>query len=212
MKKNLIYAAALLLSISGASPTRAQDVTLGDVTFVSASDQVPAEWYWPMPDDVTSTFEGFGENAGLTRTERFSRGETVSGVKTVKRHVEGSTEAVLTEDWWLGADTNGDMRVLRLVRAGAAVFEASPTATPPLLLPGSPAAGQTWDLFGTTMTVDWVALSFSGAKVKVTQTAGIKVTSQYYSAGVGATYAESGSASGWRRRTQEATPSIPPTP
>jgi len=209
MKKNTIAAAVWLLTLGSAYQAHCQNLSVGDAVFGSASDQVPAEWFWPMPAGVTNTFEGFGDNEGLSKTEKFSLGETVAGIKTVKRHVEGSAPAVPVEDWWLAADTNGDLRVLRVVRAGALVFEASATATPPMVLPGAPAEGQTWDLFGKTMTVEWVALSFSGARLKVTETSGANTTCNYYHAGTGVTQTESGSSSGWRRMTRATNP-LPP--
>ena len=209
MKKTTILAAALLLMIGTTCPTQAQEVTLGDATFSANSDQVSTNWYLPLRSGVTNTFEGYGANAGLTKTEQFSIGETVAGVKTVKRHIEGSSPAVAiagaspavaVEDWWLAAGTNDDIRVLKLVRNGSVVFEATAVSTPPLLLPGTPTEGQTWEFFGATATIEWFATSFSGARVKVKQTSGTNVSSDYYHAGNGLMQTESDSSSGWRRR------------
>ena len=172
---------------------------MGDATFNATSDQAPADWHFPMLPGVTNTFAGFGDNDSLTKTESFSLGETVAGVKAVKRHIEGSSPAVPTEDWWLASATNDDLRVLKLVRAEVVVFEASDTVTPLLLLPGTPTNGQTWDLFGATMSVESFALSFTGALIKMTETSVSDVKCHYYRGGIGLTQTESGSSSGWRR-------------
>ncbi len=198
MKKNAILVTALLLLIGSAYDTHGQTVTLGDATFDASSDQTGTKWFFPMLPDVTNTYTGFGDNDGLTKTERFFLGETVAGVKAVKRHIEGSSPAVPVEDWWLAAGTNDDLRVLKLVRGGVVLFEATANVTPPLLLPGTPTDGQTWELFGARMAVEWFALSFSGERFKVTETSGANVSCHHYHAGTGLTQTESGS-SGWRR-------------
>lgn len=207
MKKHTILAAALLFILSSASSTHGQSVTLGDATFDATSDQTSPSWHLPMLNGVKNTFIGYGDREGLTKTEQFSLGETIAGVKTVRRHIEGSSPAVPTEDWWLAAGTNDDLRVLKLVRAGSVVFEASAGVTPPVFFPGTPADGKTWDLFGATMTIEVVALSFSGARLKVTQTqtlglsAGLSATCDYYHAGSGLMLTETrSSSSGWRRQ------------
>ena len=50
-------------------------------------------------------------------------------------------------------DTQGNLRVLKAVKAGFVSFEAGANDTPPILMPASVAQGQTWAVFGPTMTV-----------------------------------------------------------
>jgi hypothetical protein len=182
------------------------DVTFGDVTFDASSADVSDGWLDPMPVGVTKSFEGFGANAGQTRTISFSDGGEVGGVKTLKRHLvdkaaaglPGTTPAEKAEDIWIAFDAADNARVLKIVRAGATVFEATAAATPPLYLPADPQEGQSWEVAGTTVTLDQVMGSRSGYRLKVTYTnAAGESHSDFLHAGEGVLRTESG-ASGWQ--------------
>jgi hypothetical protein len=211
MHKFSILVAAVLL-IASTIRSHAQKVSLGDAAFDATSDQMSKDWIFPMIPAVTNTFSGFGDYSGTTKTEEFSLGETVAGVKAVKRHIEGSSLLVPVEDWWLAAADNDDVRVLKLVRDGVAIFEASADTTPPLFLPGKPTGGQTWDLFEAKLTVEWFALSFSGERFKVKEISGLTSSYYYYHAGTGLTQSESDSFSGWRRVEPISTVPLPSVP
>lgn len=179
--------------------TRAQDVSLGDVTFNAASADADATWYDPMQNDHAIVFEGFGTNAGRTRTLTYSPGGLVAGVQTIKRHMVEDAPNAATEDLWLAFDAADDARVLKIVRNGTVVFEAQVATTPPLYLPSHPTDGQTWDLAGATVTVEYVVASFSGGGLKVkTVAADGKSESSTITAGSGVVFTETGEDSGWR--------------
>jgi hypothetical protein len=152
MKKTTILAISLL-TMSCTSVLLGQTVTLGDATFEAASDQIAANWYHPMTG--TRTLVASGTSAGGTLTESFALGESVGGVKCLKRHLVQSAPgaADVTEDWWLAIDTRGDVLVLKCSGTKLAAFDAFIAGLAPLYLPGKPAQGQTWELFGRTQTV-----------------------------------------------------------
>ena len=79
-----LRALALAVSLFGGAMclSHGQNVTLGDSTFDAESDQMPADWYYPMAVG-TKSYTGYGDNAGHTRTETFSR-EVLGGVKCIK--------------------------------------------------------------------------------------------------------------------------------
>ena len=155
------------LLVSGGLQALSQEVTLGAASFDSTSDQVPANWYWPISRDATMTYKGYGEHDGKTRTETFRLGEVVSGVKAVHWQIQADTPAVPKEDWWLAVDLDGDLRVLQYIREGVVVFAATSEATPPVFLPGSPADAATWTLFGETKQIEWVVVSQSSSHLKL---------------------------------------------
>ena len=191
----MILPLALLLTGS----IHAQDVGLGDSLFNAASADADATWYEPMPLDRPTVFEGYGTNAGSTRTITFSAGGQVAGVKTIKRHLVVSAPNAVTEDMWLAFDAANDLRVIKIVRGGAVVFQAEATATPPLYLPSLPTDVQTWTLAGTTVTVEYVIASFSGGGLKVkTVTSDGKSESSTVSAGAGVVVIQTDESSGWR--------------
>ncbi len=188
----------------------AQDVGLGDALFNAASADSDATWYEPMALDHPTVFEGYGKNAGSTRTVTFSAGGQVAGVKTIKRHLVISAPNAVTEDMWLAFDASDDLRVIKIVRAGAVVFQAEATATPPLYLPSLPTVGQSWDQAGTTITIEQVMPSNSGCRLKIKAvTAAGKLESSFLHAGEGLLLTEAGEDSGWKLKQQGAAP-LPP--
>jgi hypothetical protein len=170
-KAGLCWWLALGFTVAGAFQARGQNVTLGEATFSAASDQVAPDWYWPLPSAVDYTYEGYGQFAGATRTETYSRGEWIAGVKTVRWHLETKYPGSVTpqvEDWWLAFDTAGDLCVLQIVQGGRTAYGASAQDTPPVWLPGKPVAGQKWDLLGNTLTVeDIIASLHAGGVLKL---------------------------------------------
>ncbi len=221
MKKNTLVATALLFILSSAYHAHGQVVTLGDATFDASSDQVPASSYFAVTPEVVNVFTGYGDKVGFTRTDVYHRLESVAGVKALQWRttvvtpppapdpVAGllkTTPAAATEDWWLARDTQGNLRVLKVVRVGLVSFEASANGTPPIVLPASVTVGQSWDLFGSTMTVVGVNVASGGysnvLKVKI-ETLGAAPQFNYYSAGAGLVITEASSApapsgSGWK--------------
>lgn len=197
---------ALLLALNCAARLFGQAIAVNEFSFDATSDKIAAGWYQPLVPGVTIVFEGFGANEGLTKSETCSLGDTVAGVKTVKRHIEGSSAAVPAEDWWIARDSNDDLRVLKLVRAGLVIFEASAPTNAPLFMPGTMVEGTTWELFGETFTVEWLTPSHSGGLIKVRRNAGASVSYQNYRSANGITYEVGGSeaepASGWRPKTE----------
>ncbi len=218
MKTTTIVGAALLLIIGSACPTHAQVVTLGGATFDATSDQVPTFSYSAVTTDAVKIYTGYGDKAGFTRTEVYHRYESVAGVKALKRStMVGSpppsagagapkaTPAAPAEDWWLAMDTQGNLRVLKVVTAGLMSFQASATNAPPILMPASIAAGQTWSVLDKTITVE--ALNASAGdytellKLKI-ETSPVEVQYEYYLAGTGRVITQQGrsldpSGSGW---------------
>lgn len=180
----------------------AQDVALGAVLFNAASADADATWYEPMPLDHAIVFEGFGANAGGTRTLSYSAGGLVAGVQTIKRHLVQDAPTAVTEDLWLAFDAADDVRVLKVARAGVVVFQAQADGTPPLYLPSLPTVGQSWSLAGTTLTVEQVMPSNSGCRLKVkTATPDGKSQSSFFHAGEGVLLTETGENSGWRPKS-----------
>jgi hypothetical protein len=203
---------ALLLAIAGTLEARCQTVALGDANFAGDSDQISADWFWPMPSNVTYTYVGFGDFAGATFTETYIPGQWIAGVRTIKRHVEvkiPSTASVKVREWWMALDVNGNLRVLKIVDDGVTEFAASDQQAPAICLPGNPANGQTWNCAGNTVTIESVTASRNaGATLKVSIAApGSGVEYRVYNAGVGVVqYSMSESprpsGSGWRLRMQ----------
>ena len=181
---------ALLVAIACLSEARSQTVTLGTASFTGVSDQIPANWYWPMPTGVTFIYNGYGTFAGATRTETYTPGQWIAGVKTVKWHMEtktGGSSTVTVEDWWLGLDVNGNLRVLQIVQSGSTVFAASGVKTPPVFLPSKPANGQKWDFLGNTLTIESVMTSRNapgGLRMGIA-TPGSPAEYNTYNAGIG---------------------------
>lgn len=201
-------AAYLILSAAFMSASlRAQGVSFGEVSFDAESAAIDATWYDPMTPERQIVLEGFGTLEGRTRTITYAPGDVVGGVATIRRtSVEGAANGN-TEVIWLAFDTSDDARVLKIVRNGKAVFEASTAATPPLYLPSLPKDGQTWDLAGVTVTVDSVITSNSGTCLKVTYGgAEGQAESRFLRVGDGIIYIEAGSDSGWRPRSPQFTP------
>ena len=204
MKTNLRTILALALLGLGSFTLRAADVTLGGVTFDDSSIEVAANWLDPMPVGTTQSFEGFGANKGKTRTISFSLGGEVAGVKTLKRHVVeagggGPSGAGVekTEDTWIAFDTEDNARVLKIERSGAIAFEATAAAAPPVYLPANLVEGASWDVAGTTVTLEQVMGSRAGYRLKVTYVnAAGESHSDYLHAGEGLKRTESG-LSGW---------------
>jgi hypothetical protein len=208
----LRWCIALLLSIADAAVAQSQTVSFGAASFTGSSDQVSADWYWPMPGGVTYTYDGYGVLGGATRTETYTLGQWVAGVKTVKWHMEtknAGSIAPTVEDWWLALDVNGNLRVLEIVQSGSIVFAASGGKTPPIFLPNSPAKGQTWDFLGNKLTIEAVLESRNaGAGLTLSIAApGSPVEYNTYNAGVGLIH-DAASAkpapigSGWTLREQ----------
>ena len=180
----------LLVTIAGATKSQCQTVSLGAASFTGRSDQVSADWYWPMPSGVTYLYNGYGTFAGATRIETYAPGQMIAGVKTVRWHIEtknAGSSAATVEDWWLAVDVNGDLRVLQIMQSGTAVFVLSPGKTPPLFLPASPKEGQSWDFFGNKLTIENVMASrhASGALKLAIAAPGSPVEYNTYNAGVG---------------------------
>lgn len=152
MKKTALLTISLL-ALSCVGRLFGQSVTLGDATFEATSDQIAANWYHPMTG--TRTLVARGTSEGGTLTESFAIGESHGGVKCLKRHLVQSAPgaADVTEDWWLAVDTRGDVLVLKCSGTKLAAFDAFVAGAASLYLPGKPAQGQTWDLFGRTQTV-----------------------------------------------------------
>lgn len=210
MKSTPLIITALILAF--ASTSLRADVTLGDATFNATSADVAENWLDPMPVGVTKTFEGFGANQGQTRTISFSDGGEVGGVKSLKRHLvdksapglPGSTPTETTEDIWIAFDGTDNARVLKVERGGAVIFEATAAATPPLYLPADPQEGQSWEVAGTTVTLEQVLGSRSGYRLKVTYVnAAGESHSDYLHAGEGVVRTEAGT-SGWQPKPTQA--------
>ena len=186
----LSFCLGALLLCGGINQAQGQNVSLGNAVFAATSDQIPADWYWPMPASVTFTYDGYGTLEGATRTETYVGGQWIAGVKTVKWHAEtvnSGSSAATVEDWWLALDVDGNLRVLQIVQGGSTTFVASGQKTPPVYLPAIPAKGQTWDLLGNTATIEEVIASanFKGAvKLSITSP-GSDVETHQYSAGTG---------------------------
>ncbi len=205
MKPTSLIITALILAFAGTS-LRA-DVTLGDATFNATSADVAATWYDPMTVGTTKTFEGSGTNEGKTRTISFSAGGEVAGVTTLKRRVAEDEGAAAAEDTWIAFDGEDNARVLKIERAGAVVFEATAEATPPLYLPADPQDAQSWVVAGTTVTIEWVARSASGYKMKINyvEASGTRHTDTI-DAGKGLVQTVSGDESGWKLKPGAASP------
>lgn len=202
-KAYLILTATLMFA---APSLLAQDVTIGEITFDSASAETDATWYDPMIQNNAIVLEGFGSLSGKTRTITYSAGGEISGVTTIKRKSVEKSITESTEEIWIAFDSKDDVRVLKIVQNGNLVFEASATTPPPLYLPCLPKDGQSWNLGGTTVTVDSVIASNSGTCLKVTYKTGEQAESRFLRVGDGIIYIEAGGDSGWRPRAIEATP------
>ena len=171
-----------------------------------------------MPLEIITRYAGYGEYEGFIRSESYHGLESVAAVKTVKWSIRYSSALAgvqdLTtptgslvaspEDWWLAVDAKGDIRVLKFVRAGVTIFEASPKNTPPVLMPGKLAAGDTWTVFGKTFTVlDLGAtLGKDGNLLKLKVAEGSEFAFDYYAAGRGLVATQEGvdttsTPSGW---------------
>jgi hypothetical protein len=204
MKKSTIWPCAVFLLAAAPLAGLAQQVALGHAVFDASSDQGTPECYEPLAVGVVNTYEGFGSNQGNTRTEGYSAGGLVAGVKTVKRQVIETTPAgTTTEDWWLAYDTEDNLRVLKFARSGAVVFAATSSQAPPLFLPANPATDDTWTLFGQTFAVIYPSVAESTAllRIRVTSASGIQWVQ--YSCGVGRTVTEIGEGSGWQLKAAE---------
>lgn len=207
----LRWSVALGVLVAGASLASAQSVTLGTASFTGTSDRVAADWYWPLPDAVTYTYDGYGEFAGATRTETYSRGQSIAGVKAVQWHFETRVPGAATpevEDWWLAFDAADNLCVLQVAQSGSTVFTASARVTPPVWLPGKPVQGQKWDIMGNSYTVEDVSTSslHAGAALKLgIRAPGQPVEYMTYNAGIGVVHdamneSPRPSGSGWRLR------------
>lgn len=182
-------------------------VTIGEITFNTDSAETDATWYEPMQFDKAIVLEGYGANEGFTRTVSYSDGGLVAGVQTIKRHLVEKTTSEKTEDLWIAFDAQSDVRVLKVVRNGVAVFEASTTVAPPLYLPCLPTVGQSWVLAGTTITIEQVMPSNSGTRLKIkSATADGKSESNFIHVGEGLLLTESSEDSGWRLKPQGVAP------
>lgn len=199
-----------LLWCAGIRQAQCQGITLGGAEFAATSDRVPADWYVPMLSDVTKTYEGYGANAGATRTEAFSRGETVSGVKCIKWHVvtnAANAAGATVEDWWLAVDTAGDVRVIKRWGTALQYFDALEPRVAPVFLPGNCTGNPTWELFGRTLTVVSVGESqVTGVLQLKSEAAGTPVRLETFEAGTGLVCIVTNGvvpeeASGWRRVT-----------
>ena len=201
---------ALVVAMACASDAQCQTVSLGTANFIAISDQFPADWYWPMPGGVTHIYDGYGAFAGATRTETYTAGQLIAGVKTVKWHMEtknAGAAAASVEEWWLARDADGNVRVLKIAQSGSGVYLASGASTPPIYLPSNPTKGKTWDFLGNKMTIQGVMASRNaraGLKLGIAAP-GSPVESNTFNAGVGLVQ-EATSAnpapigSGWTRR------------
>lgn len=160
---------ALCVLLFGTLQASAQNVSLGTASFTNASsDQAAAEWYWPLPNATSRTYEGYGAFAGAIRTETYTRGESIAGVKTVRWHLETKTVGLATpivEDWWLAFDVANNLCVLQVVLGGTTAFTASAQVTPPVWLPGKPVAGEKWDFLGLKLSVEDVSASLHTSSV-----------------------------------------------
>jgi len=184
---------SLLLTMGVAYQAPGEDISLGEASFGAASDQIPTDGYWPMPPSVLKTYEGIGVKAGFSKTVQCRKSESAAGVNAVRVCIlvgGGGPDTPVTppEDWWLAQDTQGNLRVLKVVRGETTVFEASASTTPPVLLPAKLTAGQSWEIFGKTNSVVDMNASFAGSdnllKVRI-ETADSTVTCNYYRAGAG---------------------------
>ena len=193
---------------------QAAEVTLGGVGFEATSDQVANEWYEPMSQGVTVTFEGFGTKAGHTRSITFTSGGELDGVKTIKKHLVEKAGTEVTEDTWIAFDDQDNARVIKLERAGRVIFNASASTAPPLYLPAVPTEGQSWDLAGTTVTLEQVMPSRSGYRLKVKTVSAVGlVETHYIHAGEGLLLTQVGDDSGWKVKPPEsAAPAQLPLP
>lgn len=189
-QRGLRWCIALLLAIAGVSVAQCQTISLGTASFKATSDQVPSGGFWPMPGAVARIYDGYGAFAGATRTESYTSGQLIAGVKAVKWHMEtkdAGASTVTTEDWWLALDADGNLRVLQIAQSGTTGFVASAGTTPPIYLPVSPAQGQTWDFLGNTVTIVGLIASknaHAGLKLGIAAP-GLPVEYDTYNAGVG---------------------------
>lgn len=179
-------------------------MVLGEAAFNSASAEVDPTWYDPMRQDAATVYEGFGANAGQTRTVTHSSGELVAGVKTIKRHTVETGLLGTTEDLWIAFDSQDNARVLKWERAGTVIFAATAAETPPLYLPSTATDGQSWAIAGTTVTIEWVAASQSGDKMKINYVEASGATrTDLLEAGQGVHTTSVGVESGWRLKPSE---------
>lgn len=181
---------ALCIAIAGTMQALGQNVSLGTSVFTNTSDQPAAAWYWPLPDGVTHLYDGYGDFAGATRTETYTRGEWIAGVKTVRWHTETKFKGLAmpeVEDWWLAFDAANNLCLLKIVQGGRVAFTASAQVNPLVWLPGKPVVGQQWDLLGITLTIKEVAASLhAGSALKLgIGMAGRPVRHKTYNAGIG---------------------------
>jgi hypothetical protein len=209
--KLLKYLPLMVACLLSPSSLLAQDVTLGEATFGANSAATDPTWYDPMTG--SQVYDGLGTQAGLSRTVTYSAGGIVAGVQTIKRHVEQTGQGGATEDLWIAFDALDDARVLKVERAGAAVYVASTEATPPLYLPSQPADGQSWEVAGTTVTVEWAVVSRTGIKVKINYLNAAGAShSETLESGKGVLTIALGEDSGWRLRPATVAPAPSPAP
>ncbi|MDB6116405.1 MAG: hypothetical protein JWO08_186 [Verrucomicrobiaceae bacterium] len=202
--KTLSFIALMMWGAFGGSNVEAEEVTLGDAVFATTSADADNKWYDPMRADAAKVFDGFGAMAGQTRTVTYSSGNQIAGVNAIKRHTVDSGSPAKTEDVWIAFDAEDNARVMKIVRAGNLVFVATAASTPPLFLPSAPTEGQSWEVGGTTATIEWVGVSSSGTKLKISYLdAGGGSHSDLLEAGRGVHTTDCGEESGWRLRPVE---------
>lgn len=138
-------------------------VNLGGVFFDSTSDKLSNDSYLSIPISHVTTYSGYGDYAGYTKTHQVFEGESVKGVNAVRLHTSGDCgEDCWTEDIWFAFDTVGNCRILKNITNGVLRFETSVDIMPPVYMPIQISVGQSWFCLGSVFTVIDINASIKG--------------------------------------------------
>ncbi len=185
---------------------QAATVRLGDAFFNDSSDQIPTNSILAIPTKSIK-FDGFGNYADYSQTNRYSTGDTVLGVKTIKQEVTKNQSGYWTNTtYWWALDILGNQRILKVTHDGANTYLASITNTPTISKPASLSVGTTWNAFGAWNTLISTNATYGDYTnlIEYQWVSGFDVDFEYFQVGVGkiVDYWYTDPDSGWQRRSE----------
>jgi hypothetical protein len=153
-----------------------------------------------------AVYDGYGDYTGYSTTYHYVTGQSLAGVKAVEIDVAKNAPNTWTNaSYWTAYDILGNLRILKAVREGSTVFEASVTNTPLVIMPASLVPGASWNYFGAWYTIVSTNASYQGYTnlLEAQWVSGFDVDQEYYQFGVGQLFDywyDSPVPSGWRLR------------